>query len=306
MRNIVWVLLLLGPMHAIAEDLVFPYGAVYFRKSNPPADDWERDHRTAAQIGMNVMRHWYMWSAIETRPGTYDWRDYDRMMELEAKEGIRVVIAEMVTAAPEWAFEKYPHARLRSSDDRVAYSSISGSSATGGFPGLCLDNEDVRAEAEKFLVALVDRYRHHSATLGYDLWNENSFHGGSPSQMYCYCDATQNKFRDWLKRKYGSLESLGEAWHRYSFASWDNVRPPRDFTGYPEALDWLEFRIDNAFRLLRWRAELFRRLDPHHTITAHGVAGTLEIASFGGAPRVAFRGRGGYLGVHVGCLAKGE
>jgi beta-galactosidase len=277
MKNLIRVFLLLsGALPAIAADPVFPYGAVYFRKSNPPAEDWERDHETAARIGMNVMRHWYMWSAIEIRPGTYDWRDYDRMMELEASHGIRVVIAELVTAAPEWAFEKYPHARFRSSDDRVAYSSISGSSATGGFPGLCLDNEDVRAEAEKFLVALVNRYRSHSATLGYDLWNENTYHGGSPSQMYCYCEATQSKFRDWLEKKYGSLEALGKAWHRYSFATWENVRPPRDLTGYPEAMDWLEFRIDNALRLLHWRTELFRRLDPDHKITAHGVAGTLE------------------------------
>ena len=27
---------------------VFPFGAVYFRKSNPPEQDWERDHKTAA------------------------------------------------------------------------------------------------------------------------------------------------------------------------------------------------------------------------------------------------------------------
>jgi len=59
---------------------------------------------------------------------------------------------------------------------------------------------------------------------GYDLWNEHSYHGGSPSQMYCYCEATQSKFREWLKNKYGTLEKLGQAWHRYSFASWDNVR----------------------------------------------------------------------------------
>jgi len=51
---------------------------------------------------------------------------------------------------------------------------------------------------------------------------------------------------------------------------------PRDLTGYGEALDWLEFRIDNAFRLLRWRVELVRRLDAEHKVTAHGVAGTLE------------------------------
>ncbi|MCH8120567.1 MAG: DUF1080 domain-containing protein [Planctomycetes bacterium] len=36
---------------------------------------------------MNVMRHWFMWSAIEVTPGEYDWRDCDRMLELEAQNG---------------------------------------------------------------------------------------------------------------------------------------------------------------------------------------------------------------------------
>jgi beta-galactosidase len=36
-----------------AKEPVFPYGAVYFRKSNPPEADWERDHKTAADAGMN-------------------------------------------------------------------------------------------------------------------------------------------------------------------------------------------------------------------------------------------------------------
>jgi beta-galactosidase len=41
-------------------DLVFPFGAVHFRKSNPPEQDWDRDHKTAAQMGVNVFRHWFM------------------------------------------------------------------------------------------------------------------------------------------------------------------------------------------------------------------------------------------------------
>src|SRR6266481_1554076 len=135
--------LLLATAAAIpAADPVFPYGAVYFRKSNPPEADWARDHATAARIGMNMFRHWFMWSAIEVAPGKYDWRDYDQMMDLAANNGIKVVIAEMVTAAPEWAFDKFPHARHHASDDSVVYSGIGGSSATGGFPCLCLDNED--------------------------------------------------------------------------------------------------------------------------------------------------------------------
>jgi beta-galactosidase len=259
-----------------AADPVFPYGAVYFRKSNPPEPDWERDHATAARLGMNTFRHWFMWSAIEVAPGKYDWRDWDRMMDLAAANGIKVVIAEMVTAAPEWAFDQYPHARFRASDDSVVYSGISGSSATGGFPGLCLDNEDVRARAEKFLTALVERYRNHPATLGYDLWNEHSYGGGSPQRMYCYCEATQRRFREWLQTRYAGVEALGRAWHRYSYPDWSFVHPPRSLGGYPESLDWLEFRTDNAFDLLRWRAKLFRRLDPKNKIVAHGVAGTLE------------------------------
>lgn len=270
------VVFLLASSWLYATDPVFPYGAVYFRKSNPPEPDWARDHKTAAQIGMNTFRHWFMWSAIEVAPGKYDWRDYDRMMDLAAQNGINVVIAELVTAAPEWAFEKYPHARFRGSDDTVVHSGLSASSATGGFPGLCLDNEEVRAAAEKFLIALITRYRNHPATFVYDLWNENTYNGGTPQRMYCYCEATQKKFREWLKAKYASLDDLGRAWYRYSYTAWDDVHPPRGLGGYPEVLDWLQFRIDDAFRLFRWRSELFRRLDPQHKITAHGVASTLE------------------------------
>ncbi|MBI4875246.1 MAG: beta-galactosidase [Acidobacteria bacterium] len=279
MRSRTWpalALLLCTCAPVPAAEPVFPYGAVYFRKSNPPEQDWVRDHKTAAASGMNTFRHWFMWSAIEVAPDKYDWRDYDHMMDLAAQNGIRVVIAEMITAAPEWMFDQYPHARFHSSDDSVVYSGISGSSATGGFPGLCLDNEDVRARAEKFLAALVERYRNHPATLGYDLWNEHSLNGGSAQKMYCYCPATQRKFREWLQARYGAVEALGRAWHRHSYPEWSFVHPPRSLGGYAESLDWLEFRADNAFRLLRWRADLFHRLDARNKVVAHGVAGTLE------------------------------
>src|SRR5207253_3692865 len=111
--------ILVGLSMAAEPAAVFPYGAVYFRKSNPPEEDWARDHKTAARIGMNTFRHWFMWSAIEVAPGKYDWRDYDRMMDLAAQNGIKVVIGELITAAPEWAFHKYPFARYVASDGTV-------------------------------------------------------------------------------------------------------------------------------------------------------------------------------------------
>ncbi len=255
---------------------VFPYGAVYFRKSNPPEEDWARDHATAARIGMNIFRHWFMWSAIEVAPGKYDWSDYDRMMDLAAKNGINVVIAVLDNCAPEWLFKKYPQMRLQASDGTFANSTISESSATGGFPGLCLDNPEVHTAAETFMVALIEHYRHHPALYGYDLWNENTSFGGNAAHMYCYCEGTKQKLRAWLRTRYGTIEAAGKAWHRYSYTSWDDVEPPRSFSGYPDSIDWLEFRIDNAYSLFDWRVKLFRKLDPNHKVVAHGVAGTLE------------------------------
>jgi len=48
----------------------FVYGAVYFRKSNPPPEDRERDYAVAAEDGYAYFRHWFLWSAIETAPGS--------------------------------------------------------------------------------------------------------------------------------------------------------------------------------------------------------------------------------------------
>ncbi|MGA2116115.1 MAG: beta-galactosidase [Bryobacteraceae bacterium] len=75
--------------------------------------------------------------------GRFDWRDYDRMVELEAQNQIRVVIAEIVTGAPEWMWDKYRQARHIGRDGAETYPAVGGSSATGSAP-LCLDNEDVR------------------------------------------------------------------------------------------------------------------------------------------------------------------
>ena len=236
---------------------------------NPPEPDWERDHQTAAQMGVNIFRHWFMWASIENSPGKYDWRDYDRMVELEARNHIKVVIAEMVNGAPEWMWDRYPQARVIDRTGAEGYPSVGNSSATGSAP-LCLDNDEVREQAEKFLTALVGRYKDSPATLGYDVWNEGAV-------QECFCPSTQARFREWLKAKYGTIEALGRAWHRYSLGDWSSVHPPRANGGYPDSLDWLAFRRDDAIRLLHWRTELIRRLDKRNKVTGHGTGILTEI-----------------------------
>ena len=278
-----------------AKEPVFPYGAVYFRKSNPPEADWERDHKTAADAGMNIFRHWVIWSAVEVAPGKYDWRDYDRMMDLEAKNGIRAVLAEMITSAPEWMYKTYPEAVMEAHDGTKGLPTISGSSATGGV-GLCLDHPKVREHAERFLRAMAERYRKHPAMYAYDLWNEgNGWHGAggfmqtassahipneprgtAAGRFYDYNPFVQEKFRAWLQNKYGTLDALGKAWHRYGFGEWKNVEAPRTAGPYADWLDWIEFREDHAHAELRWRRDVIRSVDKASKITMHGLAYSIE------------------------------
>ncbi len=249
----------------------FPFGAVYFRKSNPPKNDWERDYRTAREDGMNCFRHWLLWSAVEPHPGDWDWSDYDRQLELASQNGMKTILAEMMTSAPEWAYRRFADARQVTSKGEALESAMSVSCAVGGFPGLCLDHEDYRTAAGNFLQQVVLRYKDHPGLAGYDLWNEC----GQDSRL-CYCPATTARFQLWLEQKYGNLQALANTWRRFGYLGWTDILPPRDLGPYPHVLDWLQFRLENAYEHLKWRVEIVANCDPNAVISAHGVAGSLS------------------------------
>ena len=261
-----------------------PFGAVYFRKSNPPREDWERDYGVAAEDGLNIFRHWFMWGAIERRPGYYEWDEYDRQMDLAAKNGIKTVIAELIHAVPDWAIRKFAHARQVRADGRPLTSNMGVSAATGGFANngggagaLSLNCDEVKEAAGAFLTALATRYKGHPGLAGYDVWNECNY---SPEVDY----STYGKaaFRDWLRAKYGDLETLARAWNRYSYAEWDDIEPPHEMAPYPECLDWLSFKRDNYYGQMQWRIDTIRAVDRDCLIAAHGVASAIpNMASHG-------------------------
>jgi beta-galactosidase len=242
-------------------------GAVYFRKSAPPKEDWERDYKQAATDGHNIFRHWFSWSAIEVEPDVYDWEDYDQQLDLGHRYGINTIIAEMIIDMPEWLIHKYPNARIEKADGSKRRSEMHGSCATGGHYCLCLDNEEIEMAAEKFLTTLAKRYRNHPSLLGYDIWNEATMY--EPSR-YCYCHATQKKFREWLKVKYGDIKEVGKAWRRYSLTSWEQIELPRTFELYPEVFDAIKFWNDNAFYWMNWRRDILKRYDQDHLVVSHG------------------------------------
>ena len=252
-----------------------PYGAVYFRKSNPPREDWERDYGVAAEDGMNVFRHWFMWSAIERKPGVYDWSDYDRQMDLAAKNNIKTVIAELTHTAPEWAYRKFAHARQVKADGTVLPLGMGVSAATGGFAHngagpLTMNCPEVKEVVGAFLTALATRYKGHPGLLGYDIWNEVNYAAEIDYSTWMKAD-----YRKWLKAKYGDLETLSQAWYRYGHAEWDDVEPPAEVAAYPENLDWLEFKKENYYGQMQFKLDTVRAVDKDCLIAAHGVGGAI-------------------------------
>ena len=250
------------------------YGAVYFRKSNPPQADWERDYAQAAKDGMNTFRHWFMWGAVELAPEKYDWSEFDRQLDLAADNGMGTIIAEFSETVPEWFYHNNKSCFSVMRDGTQApYSGMGASTVVGGFvPGhLCLDNPETRVYVERYLRALATRYKGHPGLLGYDVWNECNYHPDT-----CFCEHTQKKFRLWLQKKYGTLEALSKAWNRYGYTDWDQVEAPRHKEQYADAFDWLLFRKQNFFELFKWKADIIRSIDPDAHITAHGVAASLD------------------------------
>jgi len=247
------------------------FGAVYFRKTNPPAEDWSRDYAVAREDGHTIFRHWVPWAALEIAPNRFDWADYDRQLDLAAANGIKTVLAEIGQDVPEWLYHRYPHARREQYDGKQRRSEMHVSCVVGGNHSMCLDNPEIADAMSRFLRALARRYKDHPGLYAYDVWNECTYYR---PELVCYCNATQKKFRLWLEKKYGTLEKLAIAWKRYSFTSWDEVQLPRQPKHYPDVMDAIAFQTDNAYEWLRWRVNEIRCEDPNHFISAHGNAKT--------------------------------
>jgi len=246
-------------------------GAVYYRRSNPPQHDWDRDYTVAKEDGHTIFRHWLTWNVAHIAPDTFDWEPFDRQLELSVKHGIKSIIAEHIYEAPDWLYHACPEGRLEYADGSTHSSSMGDSNATG-ITRMCLDHPEVLKQAQLFLSELSKHYNGNPGLYGYDIWNECSLYDAS---SMCFCISTQKAFRLWLREKYDdNLNSLREAWRRYSLSCWDDVELPRRVQPFPDTMDMLRFRMDNAIDFMKMRYDTIREYDSKIMIAAHGNAKT--------------------------------
>lgn len=101
--------------------------------------------------------------------------------------------------------------------------------------------------------------------------------------MYiCYCERSQQMFRDWLKAKYGSTGELNKAW-RTDYKSFEAVRAPETKNSAPlpdvNRAAWYDWALFNNRRFtdhLQWVKQEMLKFDSEVAITAGGTSSMLS------------------------------
>ena len=230
---------------------------------------WRKDIREIKALGFNTVRTWIDWATGEPREHEYHFENLDVMLELAEEEGLKVFLQVYMDSAPRWLGAKYPDSYFISSNGAAVIPESS--------PGYCLDHPGIRQADLAFYAALAGRVRRSPAFAGWDLWSEPHVINWAnptyiPNPEFCFCKNTIGKFRRWLQKKYGNIETLNAAWYR-TYGSWSEVEPGRMSTilSYTDYIDWKKFIADKLGEDLRDRYLSVKHVAPETIVTSHAA-----------------------------------
>lgn len=236
-------------MNANKDQPVIRFGGDY----NPeqwPEEMLERDMALMKETGVNaVTLNVFGWSAIQPERDRYDFRRLDAAFDRLESSGIGVVLATPTAAPPAWLFQEHSTMlKVGENGQRAVHWSRQA---------YCPNHPAYLAEIRKLAAALAERYGQREGLL---LWHINNEY-----IVHCYCDHCAEAFREWLKRKYGTLERVNEAWQlsqwSLSRTSWEQITPPLGGMSHTShSLDYQRFMSDaNLQGFLAEKEEIVRR-----------------------------------------------
>ena len=214
------------------------YGGDY----NPeqwPEEVWSEDVRLMQEAGVNLASVGiFAWSRLQPREDIFEFGWLDRLLDLLHKGGVRVDLATATASPPPWLSHRHPEMLPTLANGVRLWP--------GGRQHYCPSSPVYRAAARHLVTALAERYATHPALAMWHVGNEYGCHVPA-----CWCDESARHFREWLRRRYPTLEELNRAWgtdfwsQRYS--DWEEVLPPRQAPTLPnpsQRLDFYRFSSD--------------------------------------------------------------
>ncbi len=222
---------------------------------------WKQDMQWAREAGINTLSVGiFSWAYLEPEDGVYDFSWMDEVMDNLAANGIKAVLATPSGARPAWLAKKYPSV-LRMTAERLP-------NVFGGRHNACYSSPDYERKVTEINTKLAERYKDHPALMMWHVSNEYN--------NECHCPRCQERFRDWCKARYGTIENLNRAWwnsfwsHKYT--SWDEIISPSPLgeeENVAHLLAWQRFSSDNLVRFFQTEIAPLRRITPDVPVTAN-------------------------------------
>lgn len=180
---------------------------------------WKEDLKRMIDIGIEVIRiAEFAWSRFEPTEGNYTFEFFDRFLKAAEETGMKVIFCTPTATPPAWLTEKYPEV-LNRTIDGVLFRH-------GGRRHYNYNSPIYRKFTEIIVEKIAQHYAPHPNIIGWQIDNEincelNEF----------YSESDDMAFREFVREKYGTLETLNEAWGtafwNQEYTDWSQVHVPQ-------------------------------------------------------------------------------
>lgn len=171
---------------------------VYYYPEHWDSTQWDRDFQNMAKMGFEFTHFAeFAWAQLEPEEGKYDFKWLDRSLQLAAKYNLKVIMCTSTATPPVWLVRKHP--------DVLATNEDGTKMDHGGRQHATFSSNYFRMYSMKMIEQLAKRYGNDKRVMGWQVDNE-------PRRFLDYGVDAPQRFRDWLKAKYKTIDALNQAW----------------------------------------------------------------------------------------------
>jgi beta-galactosidase len=241
---------------------------VFYYPEQWPHNEWERDFKNIASFGFDFTHlAEFSWALLEPEEGKYDFSWLDEAIDMASKAGLKIILCTPSLCPPAWMGDKFPEVYLVGSEGRRREH--------GNRANASLANSVYQSFTDKIVSAMASHYAKDNRIWGWQIDNE-------PLAVADYSPSSRDAFRMWLKKKYGTIEKLNDAWvgsfWSTKYFSFDQVLIPNESLAIedrlsPHALlDFQRFTADVTAGFLNRQADLLRKfILPQQWITTNYI-----------------------------------
>jgi beta-galactosidase len=243
---------------------------VYYYPEAWPSSQWARDMANIRKLGLEFVHMGeFAWAFMEPEEGRFDLDWLARNVELASAQGLKVVLCTPSATPPVWLVRKHPEVLMVDAGGRRMEH--------GSRTQACWTVPRYREYVAGIITKLAERFGQDPRVWGWQIDNELSHY----SKQYCYCDFCQEKFRSHLRRKYGTIQELNDAWGNtfwsQMYQNFDQIRIPNQAELVqqinPHAqLDFQRWFAEEVADYIRFQAETLRRHTRNQWITTNYMA----------------------------------